>query len=248
MKWFDTHCHLDCEPLLSNLHSILNEARFAGIEKFLIPGIRGSVINADFPDYVYKAWGIHPGACGDFTVDDVQPLFQKVDYVPCAIGECGLDVKSANPIPHQINIFTAQIAIAKKLNVPLLIHLRGAWNQALDILKSHGEGIPWIMHAFSGTKEIADLFIKAGAYISFAGSILISGGKKTPQVARFVPSDRLLIETDAPDMRPYLGNKDHSEPSILPRIAETVAKLRNCTPTEICDTVARNCEKLFGWK
>lgn len=244
--WTDTHCHLDAPELAADLPGVLERAEKAGIGRFIVPGVTGGVPDPGWPTSVARAWGVHPAYCGDTRMEDIRAEWARCDYRPVAIGECGLDVKSEVPMSRQIEVFTAQAEIAQRSGLPLLVHLRGAWDKARAILRNHAAGVPWVMHAFSGPVEIARQFLADGAVISFAGSLCMPQARKTPAVARDVPIDRLVFETDAPDLKPYFFDAPCNEPASLPGIAAYLAGLRGVPVEEIRSAAASTVRRIFG--
>jgi len=245
--WTDTHCHLDASPLAEDWVGILKRAREAGVERIIIPGVSGPVLDGGWPGRVVKrAWGVHPAYCGDLTGDEIMQKWEKRDYEAIAIGECGLDVKSGISMEHQIELFTTQAGIAQKEGIPLLIHLRGAWDLAREILQSRAPGVPWVMHAFSGPMEIARQFLAAGAVISFAGSLCMPQARKTPAVAREIPDGCFVLETDSPDLKPFFFDAPCNEPASLPGIAKYLADLRGVPVEHIRSLAASTVQRIFG--
>lgn len=246
MHWTDTHCHLDAPELAADLAGVLKRAERAGVGRFIVPGVIGSVRDPGWPATVTRAWGVHPAYCGDKRPADILSEWGRCGYQPVAIGECGLDVKSDVPISHQIETFTVQAEIARRSGLPLLVHLRGAWDKARAILRSHAPGVPWIMHAFSGPVEIARLFLADGAVVSFAGSLCMPQARKTPAVARDIPIDGFVLETDAPDLKPYFFQAPCNEPASLPGIAAYLADLRGVAVEDIQAAAASTVRRIFG--
>lgn len=246
--WTDTHCHLDAEELAADWPAVLARARRAGVERFIVPGISGAVPDPGWPaDSVRRAWGVHPFYCGDLRCDEIAGSWERRDYAPIAIGECGLDVKSDVAMAHQIDVFTAQAEIAQRHGLPLLVHLRGAWDKAREILQSRAPGVPWVMHAFSGPLEIVRPFLARGAVISFAGSLCMPQARKTPAVAREIPDGSFVLETDAPDLKPFFFEAACNEPASLPGIAKYLAGLRGVPVEQIRASAASTVRRIFGW-
>jgi TatD DNase family protein len=247
MTWCDTHCHLDAAELAAHLPLVWERAGRAGVKAVIVPGVRG-MVPAVLPDQpgILRAWGVHPLAAAAFSPARLAALAAHLDYDPIAIGECGLDTLTGPPLECQEPVFLAQIALAQSRQRPLLVHLRGAWRRALDLLIAHGTGVPWVMHAFSGSWEVAREFLAAGAFLSFAGSLCLPHARKTPRVARLVPPDRLLLETDAPDLKPGFWRHPTNEPAALPGIANTIARLRGVSLAEVRSWAAANTVRVFG--
>ena len=243
---FDSHCHLDCEPLNTDWKNVGERAAEAGVSGFLVPGIEGPV--DALPDWVnlYRAWGIHPGVTDRFSDVDFERLWPERPYRPVAIGECGLDTMTDIPLDRQESVFVQQLIAARSEGIPVMIHLRGAWELALRLLKTHAPAVPWIMHNFCGSMEIARLFLKAGAYLSFSGSMCRSNARKTPGVARQVPLNRFLLETDSPDLPPPGWPHSVNEPAAMPLIARRFAEIRGISPSETAERLQENVLSAFG--
>ncbi|MBF0499169.1 MAG: TatD family hydrolase [Candidatus Riflebacteria bacterium] len=244
--WIDTHCHLDLSPLSEHLRELFCRATAAGVEGFVVPAVSGALQPVELPENAFRAWGVHPGNAHRFQADDLRSLFAESPYRPVAIGECGLDRDASAPIVRQREIFAAQLEIAREQGLPILVHLRGHWNEALDLLKRHAYGIPWVMHAFSGSFEIASLFQRQGASFSFAGSLCMPQARKTPRVAREISLDTILLETDSPDMRPVGWLLPENEPGSLPLIAARLACIRGMSIESIRYATFENTTRIFG--
>ena len=245
LNWVDTHAHLDLDPLWSNLHLILERARNRSVGHIVVPGVRGPV-QQNFPGKeIIKCWGIHPLFADRFDPGKVGKLFEEASYSPSAIGECGLDREVGVSIEKQVEIFKIQLEIARSNKLPIMIHLRGFWDQGLSTLKNHAKGIPWIMHAFSGSMETAGRFIAEGAFISFAGSLCYPTARKAPQVAKMVPADRVLLETDSPDIMIPGWKGEFNEPAALPEIARKLASLREVSLEDLSKRVFENTQMIF---
>jgi TatD DNase family protein len=226
---------------------VIARARAAGIVRLLVPGVTGVVRNPGWPaDLVGVAWGYHPSFCGAITRESIISAWNARPYEPVAIGECGLDVHADVAMEHQAAVFEAQAEIARTAGLPLLVHLRGAWHRALTILRRHAAGVPWVMHAFSGPVEIARPFLAEGAVLSFAGSLCMPQAKKTPAVARQVPDDRFVLETDSPDLKPFFFEAACNEPASLPGIGRHLAGLRGVPDELVRLQAAATVARIFG--
>ncbi len=228
MRWFDTHCHLDVEPLVDRRQQVLERARQAGVQRLLVPAIHGPTRLAESVSGVGFAWGVHPGVAHRYAVEDLERIWADsgAPGTCVAIGEVGLDTMAESTPEQQEPQFVWQLQRARRHGLPVLVHLRGRWEAALNLLRQHADGVPWIMHNFCGSWEVARLFLRAGAYLSFSGSLCRPGARKTPHVARQAPIDRILLETDAPDLAPPDWGGDENEPAALPLIGRFLADLR----------------------
>ncbi len=243
--WFDTHCHLDVEPLVDDLSGVLERAWAAGVGRILVPAIHGPVADRGFPPWVARAWGIHPGICTEIAPEAVAARFARRDYEPCAIGETGLDPLAEPPLDHQEQVFRAHLALARAHGLPLILHVRGAWDRTLAILREEARGLPWIMHSFCGSWEVAQGFLREGAFLSFSGSLCRPTARKTPRVARAVPAERMLLETDAPDLAPPWWPTRDNEPAALPSIGRFLAELRGMPVEPLADLVATTVKAIW---
>lgn len=247
MFWIDIHSHLDVEPLINDLENTLIRALSSNVKIIIVPGIWGAVRDYNFPNWVYKCFGVHPGICNEFTSEKIFEMFDKLNYKPIAIGEIGLDLIVNKNIEHQKEIFITQLELAKRLGLPVILHLRGGWNLALEILSTHALGIPWIFHSYCGTYEFTKQILKANrdAFFSFSGSVAFKNAKKTPLVAKNLAKNNILLETDSPDIRIPWWKLDYSEPCAIPEIAEYLAQLRNESISEISYYVKKNFSKIW---
>lgn len=244
-RWFDTHCHLDVEPLVDDRPGVLDRAWAAGVRRILIPAIRGPVADFGWPPWVDRAWGIHPGICAEVDPQTIVRRFSERDYQPRAIGETGLDTLADAPLDHQEQIFRAQLALAQAQGLPIILHVRGAWERTLTILREAGRGLPWLMHSFCGSWEVAQGFLREGALLSFSGSLCRPTARKTPRVARLAPATRLLMETDAPDLAPPWWPTRTNEPAALPSIGRFLADLRSIPATDLANQIETNVKSVW---
>ncbi|MGL5268613.1 MAG: TatD family hydrolase [Spiroplasma sp.] len=212
---FDTHCHLMSEHYEEQeIINILNNAFYAGIGNILnvsydLESSNQSVSQVyqysedkNIPK-IYAAVGIHPtivDTCSKQTMKELVKLIQTGKVI--AIGEIGLDYYHSYTKPkEQKKWFIEQLRLAKKFNLPVLLHIRNAFDDAYEIVKK--EGITkGLLHCFTGTNEIAQKFLKLGFYISFAGNLTYKNAKDLQEVVKYIPNNRILVETDAPYLTP----------------------------------------------
>lgn len=266
IPWIDTHCHLDLPPLSDRLEEIIDRAFEAGVAGFVVPAVAGPLQPVSLPKCALRAWGVHPGNAHRFEAENMRALFSSSAYRPDAIGECGLDREAPASFSHQREIFLVQIELANENRLPLLIHVRGFWNEGLAILKHREPFIPCVMHAFSGSAEMARLFLRSGIhtshlsgsvqekslhsqgnlFLSFAGSLCMPQARKTPRVARECPEDAMVLETDAPDLRPIGWSFPDNEPGAIPLIAARMAALRGVPVESLRQRIFENTQRIFG--
>lgn len=264
---FDTHSHLSDKIFAKDLDKVIYSALENGVEKILtiwdfdtnevITSIEDFFLLLQKYDTLYGALGIHPHnaeeAVKNRILDKIAEYLKNDKIV--ALGEIGLDYHYLNSprytpercIPREIQkeIFCAQLKLAKKYSLPVIIHSRKATADTLKILKEENTP-PGVMHCFSGnTKEMKDL-LDLGFYISLAGPVTFPKAIKPKEVARAVPLDRLLIETDCPYLAPQAVRGKRNEPAYLKYILEEIAQIRQISQTELDEITTKNAKYLFG--
>ena len=249
--FFDSHCHLD-HPLLSrDLPGVLAAARSAGVTRFLVPGVNPqqwpdiASLALRFPE-VFAAFGVHP-MHADLLSPEVLAELQRLSPAAAAIGEIGLDYALAAP-PREVqrHAFRSQLRLAIQAGLPVLIHCRKAFADLLTILKEEGVGgTGGVMHAFSGSPETARDCIRLGLHISLAGTVTYRNAVRPLEVAALVPLERLLLETDAPDLAPEPYRGGVNLPHYLLETAARVAQIRETGMGELARATAENALRLF---
>lgn len=250
---FDTHAHLNAEQYNEDLEQVIERAKSEKVEKIVVVGFdRPTITRAmeliEEHDFIYAAIGWHPVDAIDMTDEDlawIKTLSQHEKVV--AIGEMGLDYYwDKSPKDVQIEAFRRQIALAKEVNLPIIIHNRDATEDVVTILREEGAAeVGGIMHCFTGSLEIAKVCMDMNFYISFGGPVTFKNAKKTKEVVKEIPSDRLLIETDCPYLTPAPFRGKRNEPSYVKYIAEQIAELREISFEELAELTTENAKKVF---
>lgn len=235
----DSHAHLNFPELLSDIDGVLARAKEAGVEKIINIGtnLDDSKIAIDLAqkyDNLYATVGIHPE---NPSVDWAE--FEKLAKSPkvVAIGECGLDNKTG--LPGQKEIFLKQIEIARKLDLPLIIHMRDSQEEMAKIDLTSNRGV---FHCFSGGIEVPSSF-----YISFAGNVTFKSAQNLRDLARLIALEKLLIETDCPFLAPEPLRGSRNEPANVKITATVLAKLHNVSLEEFLKETSTNAKKLFNF-
>ncbi len=251
----DTHAHLDFDAFDKDRKDVLARANQAGVTRIInIGGAGGMRSNeialelAQTHDNIWATIGIHPHDAK--TVDDemlVQLAKLAMQERVVAIGETGMDLaKEYSPREVQKKRFRDQLALAKSLDLPIVIHDRDAHSQIKWILQSDGVcGAGGIMHCFSGDADLAKVFIQMGFYISIPGVVTYKNAKKLQQVAREIPLEKMLIETDCPFLAPVPYRGKRNEPSYVKHTAQTIADIRGIPYEELAEHTTRNAISLF---
>jgi TatD DNase family protein len=245
---FDSHCHLDDPRIRPLIPQIVDEAKACGIAAFLVPGVapagwEGILSLSQSCPCAIPAFGVHPAHAGLLTPAVLSEL-RRLSQFAVAIGEIGLDYAITTPSREvQQNVFRAQLQLAAEAGLPVLIHCRKAFSDLLTILKQHP--VTGVMHAFSGSTEMARECLRLGLHISLAGPVTYENAVRPLAVAKTVPLDRLLLETDAPDLAPEPHRGELNRPSYLLTIAERVAEVRGISVSELATATADNARRLF---
>jgi len=249
--FFDSHCHLDDPRLLPSLPARLGEAEAAGVAGFLVPGVhpegwQGILELSRHHRQIFAAFGVHPMHAELLTPAVLSELRRLTDCA-VAIGEIGLDYQLAAPSREsQQRAFRAQLELAIEAGLPVLIHCRQAFGDLLSLLSEVGVGRGGgVMHAFSGSLEAARDCLRLGLHISLAGTVTYQNAVRPPQLAAALPLDRLLLETDAPDLAPEPHRGGLNLPAYLALTAARVAELRGITPEELAEATTANAARLF---
>ncbi|MGG1572729.1 TatD family hydrolase [Fictibacillus sp. NRS-1165] len=251
---FDTHAHLNAIQFEEDLEEVIQRALDEGISHIVVvgfdrPTIKGAIKLADTYDFIYAAVGWHPVDAVDMTPEDLQWIEELASHPKVvALGEMGLDYHwDKSPKDVQKKVFCQQIQLAKKVKLPIIIHNRDATQDVVDILKSEGaEEVGGIMHCYSGSLEVAKQCMEMNFYISFGGPVTFKNAKKPKEVAREIPLDRLLIETDCPYLSPHPLRGKRNEPSYVKYVAEAIAELREMPLENLVKKTSDNARQLFG--
>ena len=245
---FDTHAHYEDERFDDIRDEMFWDFKDKGVGKILTCGCdKASSIKAlaiaNKYDYVYAAVGIHPGNIDSgTTISDIEDLASDKKCV--AIGEIGLDYYWVDDNKEaQKEIFISQIELAKKLNLPIIVHDRDAHADTLEILKACKPN--GVVHSYSGSVEMAAELLKLGMYFGIGGVITFKNAKKLPDVVKMLPEDKLLLETDAPYLAPVPYRSKTNNSSLIYLTAEKIAEIRNTTTQHILEITYKNAEKLF---
>ena len=207
----DTHVHLNADQYDEDLQEVIDRALEEGIDRMFVVGFDTNTIERtmkliDQYDFIYGIIGWHPVDAIDCTEERLQWIEELSKHPKIiGIGEMGLDYHwDKSPKDIQKEVFRKQIALAKRVQLPIIIHNREATQDCVDILKEENASeVGGIMHSFSGSNEIADEILKMNFYISLGGPVTFKNAKQPKEVAQHVPLDRLLVETDAPYLSPH---------------------------------------------
>lgn len=251
---FDTHVHLNAEQFDEDLEEVISRAREAGVEKMVVVGFDRPTINRAMElieqyEFLYASIGWHPVDAIDMKDEDLAWIEELSNHPKVvAIGEMGLDYHwDKSPKDVQKEVFRKQIHLAKKVKLPIIIHNRDATQDIVDILREEGaEEVGGIMHCFSGSPEIAQECVDMNFYISLGGPVTFKNAKKPKEVAKEIPLEKLLIETDCPYLAPHPNRGKRNEPAYVKLVAEQIAELKEVSLEEVEKITTENAKKLFN--
>ena len=253
MRLFDTHAHYDADAFDADRMEVLSSVPGQGVELILNPGcdLKSSQTAVElagrFP-FVYAAVGVHPEECADWNAEHDIPVLEALAQNPKvrAIGEIGLDYHWAENPPRELQqqAFHAQLELAEKLDLPVIVHDRDAHHDCLDIVRAH-PNVTGVYHCYSGGVEDAKTLMKLGWMISFTGSITFKNARRALEVIDLLPMDRMMIETDSPYMspEPFRGRRNDSGRVLL--VAEAIARRKGLDPEEVARITLENGKRFF---
>lgn len=251
----DTHVHLNADQYEGEIDDVITRAKEDGVEKFVVIGFDRKTIQRTMDlieeyDEVYGVIGWHPVDAVDCTDEDLEWIESLADNEKIvAIGEMGLDYHwDKSPKDVQEEVFIKQIELAKRVNLPIVIHNREAEEDAIRILEENdAKAVGGIMHSFhNGTDEQIDRVLDMGFYVSLAGVITFKNAKRPKEVAQYVPLNRLVVETDAPYLTPHPYRGKRNEPKLVRLVAEELAELRGISIEEVEKATTENAKRIYN--
>ncbi len=260
MSWTDAHLHLQ-DPRLGDSGPVLAAMQRAGVTRAVVNATCeadweavAAVVAAAGPDFL-PAYGIHPWQADQVADGWLDRLRQRLRDDPRAsVGEIGLDGWIGQPsLDAQRGVFVAQWRLAQELGRPVSIHALKAWEPLFEVFADHPPTVPFLMHSFAGSPEIAKRLIALGAFFSFSGHFLHPRKAKVAEMFQTLPKERILMESDAPDMLPPESWITHPQeqgvnhPANLPAIGRGLAELLEMPVGDLAALTRRNAEQVFGW-
>jgi TatD DNase family protein len=254
--FLDSHAHLDDSDFDADRAAVIERARAAGLRYILVAGGGTGPDHLDSPlaiaeshDWIYASVGVHPHEAQHFTdshAEKIRKLAQHPKVV--AVGEIGIDYYyDHSPRDVQKQVLIRQMELAHELKLPIIVHCRDAWADLREIAATHWKptGLGGILHCFTGSHEDARAFLDWGFLISFAGNLTFKKAENLREVARVVPLNRLLTETDSPYLAPVPFRGKRNEPAYVRGVTQELARLRHLTEEEIARQVLENFEKFL---
>ena len=254
MKIIDTHCHLNDEALFNDLDNVIERAKNAGVDKMIVIGwdeksSKLAIRIAEQYDFVYAAIGFHPENIFDINDEILYKTLELSNHPKVvAIGEIGLDyhwTKDPEKRELQKQYFIKQIEYANKVGLPISIHSREAFNDTLEILKSHKPLCSGVMHCYSGSVDNLQDIINLNLYIGLDGPVTFTNAKTPKEVAAEVPIERLVVETDCPYLSPHPLRGTVNEPANISLVVDEIANIRQMSKKHLLDVLYKNSCELF---
>jgi len=252
MRLFDTHAHLLDPKFDVDRNALINLLPGLGVVGMIECGTtvrdsrRAAALAAQAP-YIYAAAGVHPHEAKDAEknfAEELELLCRKEKVV--AVGEIGLDYHyDFSPKETQRKVFGKQLALAKKLGLPVIIHMRESTQDTLSMLKEYGI-TRGVMHCFSGSAQTAQECVEMGLSVSFTGSVTFENARKVVEAAAAVPLGRLMAETDCPYLSPVPVRGTRNNPSNLKYVIQKLAEIKGITPEEMCEININNAKGLYN--
>ncbi|WP_028274400.1 TatD family hydrolase [Atopococcus tabaci] len=251
---FDTHTHLNVKQFEGEIPELLQRAEEFDVGRMAVVGFDTETIKRSLElnqmyDHLYSIIGWHPTEAGTYT-DAVEN--KLMEWLPeqkvVAMGEMGLDYYW-DTAPHRVqqDVFRRQIRVAKELNLPISVHMRDATEDTYRVLKEeHAGDTGGIMHSFNLDTYWMEAFLDLGLHISLSGVVTFKNAPEVKEVAKAMPFDKLLVETDAPYLAPMPNRGKRNEPAYVRYVAEEIAKLREIPYEEVARQTTDNANKLFG--
>ncbi|MFL6452288.1 MAG: TatD family hydrolase [Bryobacteraceae bacterium] len=255
MEFVDSHCHLDDRQYAVDRDAVIQRAIDSGLRYMLAigtgdgpPDLEAAVRMAEAHDRIFATVGVHPNDAAkvtDGTLGRVEELLRHPKVA--ALGEIGLDYHWDTPKDIQLPLFQEQLALAANAQKPVIVHTRDAWDDTLAVLRSHwaGNGLPCVMHCFTGNVRQAEECLALGFYLAFGGVATFPKAGEVREAARITPSNRLLLETDAPYLAPIPYRGKRNEPAYLLHTAQALAEVRNCTLAELATHTTSTFERIL---
>ena len=250
---FDTHAHYDSHKFDGDRDAVLSSLPEKGVSLVVDPGcdLESSAMAVELAQqypFLYAAVGVHPEDCADWE-DDWTDLLAELAQAPrvVAIGEIGLDYywKENPPRELQQEVFRAQMALAERLDLPVIVHDREAHGDCMDIVRQF-PNVRGVFHCYSGSAEMAKELVRLGWMISFTGALTYPNARKAVEAAQAVPMDRLMIETDSPYMAPVPCRGRRCDSSLVVHTCARLAEIKGLTLEECARVTLDNGKRFYG--
>lgn len=249
----DTHSHIYGPEFDDDRAEVLQRARLAGVDKVLLPNIneesiaRMLQVAKEYPDMCYPMMGLHPEDVKEDWTQVLDRMEMQLDGM-IAVGEVGLDFYWDTTFrKEQIEAFERQICWAVERNLPLVIHMRKAEQELLEVMERHkSDGLRGVFHCFGGSKETATRMLKHEGFVLGIGGVVTFKNSRLAETLRYVPLDRIVLETDAPYLAPVPYRGKRNEPSYVAHVARFLSDIYNVSEEEVNDVTNLAVKRVFG--
>lgn len=249
----DTHSHIYGPEFDDDRAEVLQRARLAGVDKVLLPNIneesiaRMLQVAKEYPDMCYPMMGLHPEDVKEDWAQVLDRMEMQLDGM-IAVGEVGLDFYWDTTFrKEQIEAFERQICWAVERNLPLVIHMRKAEQELLEVMEHHkSDGLRGVFHCFGGNKETASRMLKHEGFVLGIGGVVTFRNSRLAETLRHVPLDRIVLETDAPYLAPVPYRGKRNEPSYVAHVARFLSDIYNVSEEEVNDVTNLAVKRVFG--
>lgn len=249
----DTHSHIYGPEFDDDRAEVLQRARLAGVDKVLLPNIneesiaRMLQVAEEYPDMCYPMMGLHPEDVKEDWAQVLDRMEMQLDGM-IAVGEVGLDFYWDTTFrKEQIEAFDRQICWAVERNLPLVIHMRKAEQELLEVMEHHkSDGLRGVFHCFGGSKETASRMLKHEGFVLGIGGVVTFKNSRLAETLRHVPLDRIVLETDAPYLAPVPYRGKRNEPSYVAHVARFLSDIYNVSEEEVNDVTNLAVKRVFG--
>ena len=258
--WLDSHCHLTADRFAEDRQAVIDRAFAGGVDQLIsigsgygVAGNADAIALAEADRRIFATAGVHPHEASEHDDTSRAALRSWLAHPRCiAVGECGLDYHYMNSDREvQRSVFAEQVALARELSMPVSIHVRGdepnAYDELLDIWIQEGRNeLRGVLHCYTGSLEFARRALDHGFDVSFSGIVTFKKSEELRSVAKGLPLERLLVETDAPFLAPQGHRGRRNEPAWVGRVGETIAELHGVAAEELAHQTSANARALFG--
>lgn len=252
MHFIDTHCHIDFPVFDANREAILQRAKNMGVQQIVVPGVTAQhwprlLQCVASQNGLHAALGLHPCFMAEHTEADLAALADAVSrYAPCAIGEIGLDLFIANAdLDQQLALLRPQLQLAKQNDLPVLLHVRKAHDQMLKVLRQLQLPAGGCVHAFSGSEQQAEQYLKLGFKLGIGGTLTYERASKLRRLVRQHPLSCFVLETDAPDIPLAAHRGEINRPERVAEVAAVMAEIKECSIEEVAALTTASAQQVF---
>ena len=252
MELIDTHCHLDFPQFSHDRNEVLQQAKNAGVNTIVVPGVTRAgwdtlIAMCEHEENLYYALGLHPMFVKQHQMEDIKYLKEYLAvYDPVAVGEIGLDFQDKKlEVTKQLDLFSQQLELAQEFKLPVILHVRKAHDDVIKQLK-HIPVVGGIVHAFNGSLQQAESYQQLNFKFGFGGMLTFARSTKLRALAKQLPIESIVLETDAPDMTVEQHRGERNQPAYLPYCLQALAQAKSMQVGYVASCTSSNARKILG--